>query len=63
MEVLTAEVGGGYGAIRQAHTQFNYFIQDYSLLQMANSFESLVTDRSLERDTAKWITRFYTPIP
>ena len=62
-KVLTAEVGGGYGAIRQAHTQFNYFIQDYSLLQMANSFESLVTDRSLERDTAKWITRFYTPIP
>ena len=26
---------------------------------MANSFESLVTDRSLEKDTTKWITRFY----
>jgi len=62
-KVLTAEVRGGYGSIHQAHIQFNFFIQDYSLLQMANSFESLVTDRSLEKDTTKWITRFYTPIP
>jgi hypothetical protein len=62
-KVLTAEVKGGYGTIRQAHIQFNLFIQDYSLLQMANSFESLVTDRSLEGDSSKWITRFYTPIP
>lgn len=62
-KVLTGEIRGGYSTISQAYAQFNYFIQDYNLLQMANSFESLVTDRSMEKDTAKWITRFYTPIP
>jgi hypothetical protein len=62
-KVLTAEIRGGDSTISKAYIQFNYFIQDYNLLQMANSFESLVTDRNQEKDTSKWITRFYTPIP
>jgi hypothetical protein len=30
---------------------------------MAIPFQSLVTDRSKQPDTTKWITNIYTPVP
>jgi hypothetical protein len=62
-KVLTAEVKGGNATVDEALIQMRTFINDYQKIAMAIPFESLVTDRSKEPDTSKWITRIYTPIP
>jgi hypothetical protein len=38
-------------------------MSDYQQTAMAIPFESLVTDRSREPDTLKWITNIYVPVP
>lgn len=62
-KVLTAEVTGGNYAVQKALQQMKNFISDYQLTTMAIPFESLVTDRMQERDSSKWITRVYVPVP
>lgn len=62
-KVLTAEVKGGNATVEEALRQMKIFISDYQKTAMAIPFESLVTDRSKEPDTSKWITRIYTPVP
>lgn len=62
-KVLTAEVRGGNYTVDEALRQMKVFINDYQKTAMAIPFESLVTERSKEPDTLKWITRIYTPIP
>jgi hypothetical protein len=61
--VLRAEVKGGNATVEEALHQMKIFISDYQKTAMAIPFESLVTDRSKEPDTSKWITRIYTPVP
>ncbi|HEU5365391.1 MAG TPA: hypothetical protein VFU62_07660 [Hanamia sp.] len=62
-KVLTAEVKGGDKTVQEALHQMKVFISDYQKTAMAIPFESLVTDRSKEPDTTKWITNIYTPVP
>jgi len=62
-KVLTAEVKGGDKTVQDALNEMKTFISDYQKMAMAIPFQSLVTDRSKERDTSKWITRIYTPVP
>jgi hypothetical protein len=62
-KVLTAEVKGGDKTVEEALRQMKVFISDYQKTAMAIPFESLVTDRSKEPDTTKWITNIYTPVP
>ncbi|MGN6531928.1 MAG: hypothetical protein ACTHK0_09270 [Ginsengibacter sp.] len=62
-KVLTAEVKGGDKTVEEALHQMKVFISDYQKTAMAIPFESLVTDRSKEPDTTKWITNIYTPVP
>lgn len=62
-KVITAEVIGGNKTVNEALKQMKIFISDYQISAMAIPFESLVTDRSKEPDTTKWITRIYTPVP
>jgi hypothetical protein len=62
-KVLRAEVKGGNATVEEALHQMKIFISDYQKTAMAIPFESLVTDRSKEPDTSKWITRIYTPVP
>lgn len=61
-KVLTAEVKGGTYTVNEALKQMEIYIADYQKEAMAIPFSSLVTDRSMEPDTLKWITRIYTPI-
>jgi hypothetical protein len=61
-KVLTAEVKGGNYTVNEALAQMRMYISDYHREAMAIPFESLVTDRSKEPDTLKWITRIYTPV-
>jgi hypothetical protein len=60
---MMGEVTGGDSTINRGFQQFKIFLQEYQYMQMAAPFESLVTDRSREPDTTKWITRFNCPIP
>jgi hypothetical protein len=61
-KVLTAEVKGGDKTAETLH-QMKLFMNDYQKTAMAIPFESLVTDRSKDPNTLKWITRIYTPVP
>ncbi len=60
--ILVAEVLGGNYTINEALGKIKTYMDDKHLVSPAISFESLVTDRSKESDTAKWITRIYYPV-
>ena len=62
-KVLTAEVIGGNKTVEEALKQMKVLISDYQISSMAIPFESLVTDRSQQPDTSKWVTNIYTPVP
>lgn len=59
---LVTRVHGGDGAINQALRQFQLYIQDYHRTVMALPFQQLITDRSAEPDTTRWITDIYVPL-
>jgi hypothetical protein len=59
---LVAEIKGGTGMIKRALNQMQNYVDDYQRTVMAIPFQSLVTDRSKERDTARWVTRLYYPV-
>ncbi len=59
---LTATITGGRGTIDNAYQQMQQYIQDYSNTAMALPFMYLVTDRSKETDTSKWVTKLYFPV-
>jgi hypothetical protein len=55
-------VHGGAETVNQAMQQFQLYIQDYRKTLMALPFQQLITDRSAEADTARWITDIYIPL-
>jgi hypothetical protein len=59
---LTTEVKGGSYTIRHANKMMEQYISDYQRTLMAIPFEYMVTDRSAEPDTTKWITEIYAPV-
>ncbi|HUH32511.1 MAG TPA: GyrI-like domain-containing protein, partial [Daejeonella sp.] len=60
--ILVAEIKGGPNRIAEGFKQMKTYMKDFKLVSPAMPFESLVTDRSSEPDTSKWITRIYYPI-
>lgn len=61
-KILMAEVKGGPLNIKEGEKQLRNYFEDYRKASPAIPFQSLVTDRSVEPDTSKWITRLYYPI-
>ncbi len=61
-KILVTEVKGGEAIAKEALKQLNFFIIDNQISSPAIPFESLVTDRSVEKDTSKWITKIYYPV-
>jgi hypothetical protein len=59
---LTIEVTGGPHTITHGHAMMQQYFKDYNRISMAIPFEYMVTDRMLEKDTTKWITRIYGPV-
>jgi hypothetical protein len=59
---LESNVSGGPGAVNAALGRIGNYIADYRRTVMAIPFFSLVTDRTAEPDSAKWVTRIYYPI-
>ena len=60
--LLVSEVRGGVQTIINGERELSNYVSDYKKLSPAISFQSLVTDRQMERDTSKWITKLYYPI-
>jgi effector-binding domain-containing protein len=60
--ILAAEIKGGIKTVDQSIEQFREYVTDHQLTVMAIPFQSLVTDRRMEPDTSKWITRLYYPV-
>ncbi len=59
---ITTTVTGGEQSINNAMQQIHQYFDDYHLTRMAINFKMLITDRSAEPDTTKWITRVYQPV-
>ena len=60
--ILVTEIKGGIEATSKAFTQINQYAIDYQRIQPAIAFYSLVSDRTIETDSTKWITKIYCPI-
>jgi hypothetical protein len=60
--ILVAEVKGGPATIRIAFDEMEKYISDNQKQKIAISFESLITDRLVTKDTSSWRTKVYFPI-
>jgi hypothetical protein len=60
--ILVSEIKGGPYSINNAISQMELYIEEHRRTAPAIPFQSLVTDRSKEADTSKWVTRIYYPV-
>jgi hypothetical protein len=60
--ILVTEVTGGPWTIANAFRQLQNYVYDHRYQSPAKPFESLLTKRDMEQDTAKWVTRIYYPV-
>ena len=60
--ILVAEVRGGSAITADAFTQIIQYSRDYKLVPPAIPFYSLITDRTKEPDSSKWVTKIYCPV-
>lgn len=60
--ILITEVKGDQSVVNKALEQLNNYVNDFRRIPPAIPFQSLVTDRSKEPDSTKWITKIYFPI-
>lgn len=60
--ILYAEVKGGEATAAEAMRQMENYVLDHEKTSPALPFQLLITDRTVEKDTANWITRIYYPI-
>ena len=61
-DFLSTTITGGSATVDNACRQMQYYFEDYKRTAMAIPFQVLVTDRSKEADTSKWITKLYFPV-
>ena len=61
-KTLTGTVTGGLIVIDKAFRQMEVFVDDHQRSAMAVPFQSLVTDRSIETDSSKWVTIICQPV-
>jgi hypothetical protein len=60
--ILSGEVIGGQKQIDEGDKQMQLYIIDYQRSIIAIPFQMLITDRTKEPDSTKWITRIYYPV-
>jgi len=60
--ILMGEVTGGQKQIEDAQKQMELYIGDYQRSIIAIPFQMLITDRTKEPDSTKWVTRIYYPV-
>jgi hypothetical protein len=60
--LLEAQITGGPATIKKAFDEYENVIREYGYTPPAIPYQLLITDRTKEPDTAKWVTRIYYPI-
>lgn len=60
--VLTAKVTGGNYTVKTGLETMKNYLDDHRLISPAIPFQQLITNRQMEKDTSKWVTRLYYPI-
>lgn len=60
--ILVAEVRGDYSKIEQCEQAMKYYVDDYQKSSPAISFQRLITNRHIEKDSTKWITTINYPV-
>ena len=61
-KILISDVTGETSKVDHTIKQLEYYLLDYNRVAPAIPFMSLITDRSKELDSTKWITRIYYPV-
>jgi hypothetical protein len=59
---MITEVAGGDSTINKASQNMQQYFQDYRKTSMAMNFTMLVTDRILQPDSSKWVTKLCMPV-
>ena len=62
VNILMMELKGGTNTVSAAFEQMLKYVSDHHQTIPGISFYSLVTDRTREPDTSKWVTRIYCPV-
>ncbi len=60
--ILITEVKGGNDIAAKAIIQMKKYADDYKRVAPAIPFYSLITDRTKETDSSKWVTKIYYPV-
>jgi effector-binding domain-containing protein len=60
--ILIADVTGGVQSVSHAFAQMETYLLDHHYQSPAIPFYSLITDRTAETDTTKWVTRINYPV-
>ena len=60
--ILVAQVKGGTATTTAAFEQIIKYSLDYQRVAPAIPFFSLITDRTKEPDSSKWVTKVYCPV-
>lgn len=60
--ILVTEVKGGPSQIEKAFAAMELYVADHRRIAPAIPFQSLVTDRRAQPDTAQWVTKVYWPV-
>lgn len=60
--ILVAEMKGGRSVSDSAMKKMELFASDHRLFNIALPFLSLITDRTKEKDSSKWVTKIYYPV-
>jgi hypothetical protein len=61
-KLLVTEVEGGPSLVEKGFIEMENYREDHNQVSPAIPFQSLVTDRRLQPDTARWITKLCWPI-
>ena len=60
--MISENITGGPHSVSVAFKAMDAYVGDYQKTIPAIPFQSLITDRSVEADTSKWITKIYYPV-
>ena len=60
--LLEAEITGGHATIRAAFDKYPDYLEDNQYTSPAIPYQLIITDRTKERDTSKWITKICYPV-
>ena len=61
-KTLVTTITGDYNTIQQGFKATSNYMNDNGLSSPVIPFQQLVTDRSKEKDSTKWITKIFTPV-